>query len=162
MKTLITLAIVVIVGLMGAIGFAYSGLYNVGASSPHNGFLNWLLSTTSHASVERRARDIEVIELELPDEHERLEILAIHTADMKLDADVRLEELARRTEGMSGADLTTLCRRTGFERLQSYIAAHGDKVERMIEQFTVRMEDFSHALTAASALQSRNSGSAPQ
>ncbi|MCZ6644814.1 MAG: AAA family ATPase [SAR324 cluster bacterium] len=103
-----------------------------------------------------------VIELELPDEQERLEILAIHTADMKLDADVRLEELARRTEGMSGADLTTLCRRTGFERLQSYIAAHGDKVERMIEQFTVRMEDFSHALTAASALQSRNSGSAPQ
>ena len=65
MKTLITLAIVVIVGLMGAIGFAYSGLYNVGASSPHNGFLNWLLSTTSHASVERRARDIEVPNLEV-------------------------------------------------------------------------------------------------
>jgi mono/diheme cytochrome c family protein len=55
----------VIVGLMGAIGFAYSGLYNVGASSPHNGFLNWLLSTTSHASVERRARDIEVPNLEV-------------------------------------------------------------------------------------------------
>ena len=64
MKTLITLAIVVIVGLMGAIGFAYSGLYDVGASSPHSGFVNWLLSTTSHASVERRARDIEVPNLE--------------------------------------------------------------------------------------------------
>ncbi len=64
MKTLITLVIVVIVGLMGAIGFAYSGLYDVGASSPHSGFVNWLLSTTSHASVERRARDIEVPNLE--------------------------------------------------------------------------------------------------
>lgn len=64
MKTLITLAIVVIVGLMGAIGFVYSGLYDVGASSPHSGFVNWLLSTTSHASVERRARDIEVPNLE--------------------------------------------------------------------------------------------------
>jgi mono/diheme cytochrome c family protein len=64
MKTLIALAIVVIVGLMGAIGFAYSGLYDVGASSPHGGFVNWLLSTTSHASVERRARDIEVPNLE--------------------------------------------------------------------------------------------------
>ena len=64
MKTLITLAIVVIVGLMGAIGFAYSGLYDVGASSPHGGFVHWLLSTTSHASVERRARDIEVPNLE--------------------------------------------------------------------------------------------------
>ena len=60
MKALTSLVIGVIVGLMGAIGFAYSGLYNVGANSPDSGFVNWLLSTTSHASVERRARDIEV------------------------------------------------------------------------------------------------------
>ncbi len=64
MKTIITLAIAVIVGLIGAIGFAYSGLYDVGASSSHSGFVNWLLSTTSHASVKRRARDIEVPNLE--------------------------------------------------------------------------------------------------
>jgi mono/diheme cytochrome c family protein len=64
MKTLFTLVVVVGVGLAGAIGFAYTGLYDVAASSPHSGFLNWLLSTTSHASVERRARDIEVPNLE--------------------------------------------------------------------------------------------------
>ena len=64
MKTFFTLVIAGVIGLVGAIGFAYSGLYDVGASSPHGGFLNWLLSTTSHASVERRARDIEVPNLE--------------------------------------------------------------------------------------------------
>ena len=64
MKTVTTLAIAVIVGLVGAIGFAYSGLYDVGASSSHSGLVNWLISTTSHASVERRARDIEVPNLE--------------------------------------------------------------------------------------------------
>ena len=64
MKTLFTLVVVVGVGLAGAIGLAYTGLYDVAASSPHSGFLNWLLSTTSHASVERRARDIEVPNLE--------------------------------------------------------------------------------------------------
>ena len=64
MKTLITLAIVVIVGLMGAIGFAYSGLYDVGASSPHSEFVNWLLSTTSHASIERHATGVEVPDLD--------------------------------------------------------------------------------------------------
>ncbi len=64
MKTLMTCAIVVIVGVIGTIGFAYSGLYDVGASSSHSGFVNWLLSTTSHASVERRARDIEVPNLD--------------------------------------------------------------------------------------------------
>ncbi len=64
MKTLITLVIVVIVGLMGAIGFAYSGLYDVSASSPHSGIVNWLLSTTSHASFERHAKGVEVPDLE--------------------------------------------------------------------------------------------------
>ncbi len=64
MKTLFTDVVVLVIGLLAAIGFAYTGLYDVAASSPHGGFLNWLLSTTSHASVERRARDIEVPKLE--------------------------------------------------------------------------------------------------
>ena len=38
----------------------YTGLYDVSASSPHSGFVNWILSTTSHASVQRRASEIEV------------------------------------------------------------------------------------------------------
>jgi len=54
-----------VIGLLclGVIGFAYSGLLDVGASSPHGGLTNWLLSTTSHASVERAARNIEVPDL---------------------------------------------------------------------------------------------------
>jgi len=60
MKTLITLVVVVIVGLMGAIGFAYSGLYDVSANSQHSAFVKWFLATTSRASVARRANDIEI------------------------------------------------------------------------------------------------------
>ena len=63
MKTLITFLIAAVVAVIGAIAFAYSGLYDVSASSPHGGFANWLLSATSHASVERRARDIAVPDL---------------------------------------------------------------------------------------------------
>ncbi|MCH8101361.1 MAG: cytochrome c [Proteobacteria bacterium] len=58
-KLLIAAAAVVI----GSIGFAYSGIYDVSASSPHGGLTNWLLSRTSHASVARRARSIVVPEL---------------------------------------------------------------------------------------------------
>ncbi len=64
MKTLTTIVITAAVAILAAIGFSYSGLYDVSASSPHGGFVNWFLSTTSHASVERRASDIEVPDLD--------------------------------------------------------------------------------------------------
>jgi mono/diheme cytochrome c family protein len=67
MKTATTLLIVSIVAMLGTIGFAYSGLYDVSASSSHSGFIDWLLSTTSHASIERRAGEIEVPDLENED-----------------------------------------------------------------------------------------------
>lgn len=63
MKTLLTLLIVAVILILGGIGFAYSGLYNVSASAPHSGFVSWLLSTTSHASIERHAKEINVPDL---------------------------------------------------------------------------------------------------
>ena len=64
MKTLKTIVISAAMAMVAAIGFAYSGFYDVSASSPHSGFVNWLLSTASHASVERRASEIEVPNLD--------------------------------------------------------------------------------------------------
>jgi mono/diheme cytochrome c family protein len=64
MKILTTLLIAAVVVVLAAIGFAYSGLYDVSANSPHGGFAKWFLSTTSHASVERRASGIEVPDLD--------------------------------------------------------------------------------------------------
>ncbi len=64
MKTLKTIVISAAVAMVAAIGFAYSGFYDVGASSTHSGFVNWFLSTASHASVKRRASDIQVPDLE--------------------------------------------------------------------------------------------------
>ncbi len=63
MKTLKTLTIAVAIGLVAIIGFAYSGIYDVSAGSSHSGIANWLLSTTSHASVKRQAKAIEVPDL---------------------------------------------------------------------------------------------------
>ena len=56
-------AIALAIALMAIVGFAYSGIYDVSAGSSHSGMVNWLLSTTSHASIERRAKDIEVPDL---------------------------------------------------------------------------------------------------
>jgi transitional endoplasmic reticulum ATPase len=45
-----------------------------------------------------------------PDEAARLEILKIHTKNMPLGKDMDLKQLAKETEGYSGADLEALCR----------------------------------------------------
>lgn len=64
MKIVVTFIMVLLIAGVGVIGFAYSGLYDVSASSPHNGLTNWLLSTASHASVERRAGAVDVPNLD--------------------------------------------------------------------------------------------------
>lgn len=48
------------------------------------------------------------IQVTLPTEPGRLEILSIHTEGMPLDADVHLERLAKVTAGFSGADLANI------------------------------------------------------
>ena len=63
MKVLVTVLVLMASLMLGAIGFAYSGIYDVGATSSHGGFSNWLLSTTSKASIARRAIDVEVPDL---------------------------------------------------------------------------------------------------
>jgi mono/diheme cytochrome c family protein len=57
-------AIAVIIGVIVVLGYVYSGLYDVSATSPHGGLANWVLSTTMHASVDRRAKDIDVPNLD--------------------------------------------------------------------------------------------------
>lgn len=63
MKALLTCLVLLVVAIIGAAGFAYSGFYDVGANAQHGKVVGWLLSTTSRASVERRAAKIEVPDL---------------------------------------------------------------------------------------------------
>merc|ERR1711939_840316 len=49
------------------------------------------------------------LDIGVPDDNGRLEILRIHTKNMKLSTDVKLEEVAANTHGFVGADLAQLC-----------------------------------------------------
>jgi len=49
------------------------------------------------------------LDIGVPDDNGRLEILRIHTKNMKLAPDVKLEDLASNTHGFVGADLAQLC-----------------------------------------------------
>ena len=49
------------------------------------------------------------IDIGVPDEVGRMEVLRIHTRNMKLDENVDLSEIAKSTHGYVGADLAALC-----------------------------------------------------
>jgi transitional endoplasmic reticulum ATPase len=58
-----------------------------------------------------------------PDFDARLEIFKIHTKNMPLSKDVSLNELAKTTEGFSGADISGLCREAAMLALRKSIKA---------------------------------------
>ncbi|KAI3853145.1 hypothetical protein MKX03_004390 [Papaver bracteatum] len=55
------------------------------------------------------------IDIGVPDEVGRLEILRIHTKNMKLAEDVELERIAKDTHGYVGADLAALCNEAALQ-----------------------------------------------
>ncbi len=69
-----------------------------------------------------------------PDFKARLEIFKVHTRKMPLASDVNLEELARKTEGYSGADIAAVCREAALIALR--------------EEFKVRPVEMRHFLEA--------------
>ncbi len=78
-----------------------------------------------------------------PDVHARLEILKIHTRNMPLAPDVDLFEVARRTEGYSGADLEALVREAAMRALKESI--HIEKI--YMRHFMEAMERIKPSIT---------------
>jgi len=64
---------------------------------------------TIDTALRRFGRFDREIDIGVPDEIGRMEILRIHTKNMKLAPDVELEQVAKTTHGMVGSDLSALC-----------------------------------------------------
>jgi proteasome regulatory subunit len=62
----------------------------------------------------RPGRFDRVIEVPVPDEKARLEILKIHTKPLNLAEDVSLDKLSKMTDGLSGADLKIIVKEAGM------------------------------------------------
>ncbi|WP_297521194.1 CDC48 family AAA ATPase [Thermococcus sp.] len=86
-----------------------------------------------------------------PDEKVRLEILKVHTRRVPLAEDVDLRELAKKTEGYSGADLEALVREaalTAMRRIMAELPAQAveEESEEFLERLKVSKRDFEAAL----------------
>jgi transitional endoplasmic reticulum ATPase len=73
------------------------------------------------AALRRPGRFDREIEIGVPAEPDRIEILKIHTRGMPLAEDVSLEALAQQTHGFVGADLAALAREAAIRALRRYL-----------------------------------------
>ena len=90
------------------------------------------------------------VEISLPDEKGRVQILNIHTAKMRsnnnLDQDVDLEEIARRTKNFSGAEISGLVRAATSYALSRHVKVGTVAgVADDVDSITVNRDDFEHA-----------------
>lgn len=100
-------------------------------------------------ALRRPGRFDREIEIGVPDQEERLEILEIHTRSMPLSEDVNLEEFAAVTHGFVGADLESLCREAAMRvvrRIIPDIKSDEEISEEVLKKIIVEPKDFKEAL----------------
>ncbi|HIH36085.1 MAG TPA: proteasome-activating nucleotidase [Methanosphaera sp.] len=81
----------------------------------------------------RPGRFDRIIEVPVPDEEGKLEILKIHTKNMTLDPDVDLASIAANAKNASGADLKSICTEAGMFAIRE-------------ENYSVSSQNFEDAL----------------
>ncbi|RLJ05558.1 MAG: hypothetical protein DRP14_01680 [Candidatus Aenigmatarchaeota archaeon] len=102
-------------------------------------------------ALRRPGRFDREIEIGVPNQEGRLEILQIHSRNMPLAKDVNLKKLAEKTYGFVGADLEALCKEAAMHTLRRILpdlSSLKDKElpREVIEKLTVTKEDFDYAM----------------
>jgi transitional endoplasmic reticulum ATPase len=86
-----------------------------------------------------------VVEFNPPAEADRRAILAIHTREMPLAADVDLDALARETDGLSGSDLAMLCQQAAMAEIRA-ISESGTDFGRELSRLAITQTRMLEAL----------------
>ncbi|KAF8936545.1 transitional endoplasmic reticulum ATPase [Dissophora ornata] len=90
------------------------------------------------------------IDIGIPDPTGRLEILRIHTKNMKLDDDVDLEQIASETHGYVGSDVASLCSEAAMQQIREKMDLFDLDDEtidtEVLDSLAVTMENFRYAL----------------
>jgi transitional endoplasmic reticulum ATPase len=102
-------------------------------------------------ALRRPGRFDREIEIGVPDQQGRLEILQIHARGMPLSDNVDLQKLASSTHGFVGADLESLAKEAAMRSLRRILPEIDLEKEsvpaEILNKITVKMNDFQEALT---------------
>nr|XP_046263176.1 transitional endoplasmic reticulum ATPase isoform X2 [Scatophagus argus] len=103
------------------------------------------------SALRRFGRFDREIDIGIPDSTGRLEILQIHTKNMKLSDDVDLEKIATETHGHVGADLAALCSEAALQAIRkkmTLIDLEDESIDAdLLNSLAVTMDDFQWALS---------------
>lgn len=94
----------------------------------------------------RPGRFDRLIEIGLPDEKGRLEILKIHAATKPLADDVNLEEIAKKTEKYSGADLSAIVNEAVMLAIRECVLQGKSLEEAQICNYKIEKKHFDEAM----------------
>merc|ERR1712025_385570 len=90
------------------------------------------------------------VDIGIPDAVGRLEILRIHTKNMKLADDLDLEQVAAETHGHVGADLAALCSEAALQQIREkmdLIDLEDESIDaEVLDSLAVTMENFRFAM----------------
>jgi transitional endoplasmic reticulum ATPase len=105
-------------------------------------------------ALRRPGRFDREIEIGVPDEVGREEILQIHTRGMPLSDDVDLSKLATETHGFVGADIESLTKEAAMKALRRYLPEidldEEDIPPSLIDRMIIKRDDFRGALNEVS------------
>jgi katanin p60 ATPase-containing subunit A1 len=94
------------------------------------------------------------IYIPLPDSEGRIQLLNINLNGVKLGDDVSLEGIAEKTEGYSGADITSVCRDAAMmgmrRRIKGLTLEEMRQVAADVKDLPITMEDMNAALQRVS------------
>jgi len=101
-------------------------------------------------AIRRPGRFDREIEINPPSKDGRLQILKIHTRGMPLTKDVNLEELASKTHGFVGADISALTKEAAMSvlrrNLHRFNLDEDELPQDMLQNLKVEMKDFEEAM----------------
>lgn len=90
------------------------------------------------------------VDIGIPDATGRLEILRIHTKNMKLGDDVDLEQIAAETHGYVGSDVASLCSEAALQQIREkmdLIDLEDEQIDaEVLDSLAVSMDNFRYAM----------------
>ena len=95
----------------------------------------------------RPGRFDRVVKIPLPDLESRKQILKIHTEKKPLADDVNIDDLAKRTDGYSGADLSSLVNEAVMLTIRKLVSSDKDISSEVLKKEKIKMEMFSQAMS---------------
>lgn len=94
----------------------------------------------------RPGRFDRLIEIGMPDEKSRLEILKIHTANKPMTEDINLEDIAKRTDKYSGADLSAIVNEAVMLAIRECVLSGKAKEEAQVCEYKIQKKHFDEAM----------------